>query len=466
MALEPLKKNVLPDALPLRKLIGPSFIILGLGLGSGEVILWPFLASNYGMGIIWGALLGLTFQFFMNMEIERYALVHGESVFVGFVRKWRWLPLWFLISTFIPWIWPGIVASSATLIGSLFGIEQTQYLAIGFLVLMGLILSLGPVLYKTVETFQKVLIMAGVPSIFVISIILARPHHWASALKGMVGIGDGFMFLPEGMAVASFLAALAYAGAGGNLNLAQSFYVRSKGFGMGKYAAQIKSLVTGGKTDEEFSLTGSTFEVTDESVGIFNKWWRNMNVEHLLVFWLTGSITIILLSLLAYVTTYGTGQQNATIQFVINEAAFIKDALFPIAGTFFLIVAGLTLFGTQMTVFDATSRIISENLVLAFPNQLQGKDMPKYYYVTLWTLIAAGIVIFLLGFTAPLQLLMIAAVLNAFAMFIHVGLTLWMNMTLLHERLRPSLFRISAMILAFLFYGGFSVFVLIDELFL
>ena len=40
----------MPKALPLRKLIGPSFILLGLGLGSGEVILWPFLASNYGMG--------------------------------------------------------------------------------------------------------------------------------------------------------------------------------------------------------------------------------------------------------------------------------------------------------------------------------------------------------------------------------------------------------------------------------
>ncbi|MCA9397435.1 Nramp family divalent metal transporter, partial [candidate division WWE3 bacterium] len=91
----PLKTERLPEAPSLKKLIGPSFIILGLGLGSGEVILWPYLTSNYGMGIIWGALLGLTFQFIMNMEIERYALVHGESVFVGFARKVRWLPFWF-----------------------------------------------------------------------------------------------------------------------------------------------------------------------------------------------------------------------------------------------------------------------------------------------------------------------------------------------------------------------------------
>src|SRR3989338_5567417 len=98
MNLNPLNNKELPPALSLLKLLGPSFIILGLGLGSGEIILWPYLTSNYGMGIIWGALLGITFQFFMNMEIERYALAHGESVFVGLARELRWISFWFLRS--------------------------------------------------------------------------------------------------------------------------------------------------------------------------------------------------------------------------------------------------------------------------------------------------------------------------------------------------------------------------------
>jgi len=79
--------NTLPNAPKFRTLLGPSFILLGLGLGSGELILWPYLTSNWGMGIIWGAILGVTFQFFINMEIERYTLARGESVFVGFARK-------------------------------------------------------------------------------------------------------------------------------------------------------------------------------------------------------------------------------------------------------------------------------------------------------------------------------------------------------------------------------------------
>ena len=83
MSLADHPTKILPKAVSLKNIIGPSFILLGLGLGSGEVILWPYLASNYGLGIIWGAVFGITFQFIMNMEIERYALARGESVFVG-----------------------------------------------------------------------------------------------------------------------------------------------------------------------------------------------------------------------------------------------------------------------------------------------------------------------------------------------------------------------------------------------
>ena len=94
MNLSNLKIKSVPAAPALKHLLGPSFILLGLGLGSGEVILWPYLTSNYGLGIIWGAILGITFQYFINMEISRYSLCHGESIFVGFARKLKALPYW------------------------------------------------------------------------------------------------------------------------------------------------------------------------------------------------------------------------------------------------------------------------------------------------------------------------------------------------------------------------------------
>lgn len=463
--LKDFKTKPLPKALSLRNIIGPSFIILGLGLGSGEVILWPYLASQYGMGMIWGAVLGLTLQFFMNMEIERYALARGESIFVGFARKARWLPLWFIFSTFVPWMWPGIVASSATLISHVFGISGVNYVAVGLLIFMGLILSLGPVLYKTVETLQKILITVGVPSIFIISIMLADSADWAATAKGLVGIGDGYWLFPAGLGLAfiatKFLSALAYAGAGGNLNLAQSFYVREKGFGMGKYAGRITSLFTGKK--EDMSLEGHKFTTSAENVKQFKKWWRNVNVEHFLVFWLTGSITIILLSLLAFSTTYNAGGLTENIGFVINEANVIGQRLIPAAGIFFLIVVSFTLFGTQLTVFDATSRIIAENIILLASKHLKASMIPKFYYGVLWLFIAAGVLISLFSNAQPLQLLVIAAVLNAFAMFVHSGLTIWLNKTQLPKEIRPNTWRTCVMVFACLFYGVFSVFVIFSE---
>lgn len=451
------KPLLLPLPLPLRRLIGPSIIMLGLGLGSGEVVLWPYLSSNYGMGIIWGAILGITFQFFMNMEIERYALARGESVFVGFARMSRWIPLWFLLSTFVPWIWPGIISSSAVIFGSVAGVTDTRLLAIVFLILIGLILSLGKVLYKTVETFQKVLIVVSVPTILALTIFLAKSHHWSALFNGIVGKGDGYLFLPAGISIASFLAAFAYAGAGGNLNLAQSFYIKEKGYGMGKFMGKITSLLYRGEKD--ISIYGFPFQKTTENIKRFKAWWKVVNIEHFLVFWVTGTVTILALSFLAYIMTYGMSVREG-ISFVLLEGEAIRSATIPFLGTFFLIIAGLTLFGTQLTIFDASSRILSENVLLLFPF-LKGRHLSVVYYTVLWAQILAGILIFLNGFTEPLQLLTLAAVLNAFAMFIHCVMTLTLNLRILEKPIRPARWRVVVMGLAIFFYGGFSIFTLV-----
>jgi len=139
----------------------------------------------------------------------------------------------------------------------------------------------------------------------------------------------------------------------------------------------------------------------------------------------------------------------------------IGKSIFPFAGTFFLLIAGLTLFGTQLTVFDATSRILAENTLLASADRLKEKHFPKIFYIVLWLQILVGILIFLFGFTQPLQLLVLAACLNAMAMFVHTGLTLWLNLTNLNQALRPSIFRIVAMLMAFVFYGSFSIYTLL-----
>lgn len=449
------KIREMPEPPKFKALLGPSFILLGLGLGSGEVILWPYLTANFGMGIIWAAVLGITLQFFINMEIERYSLVRGESVFVGFARKFKYAPVWFIFSTLAGFVWPGIVAASAKLIGAVFGIAETHFIAIGMLILMGLILTLGPVLYKTMERFSILLIGLGVPAIFVLTVYLTTNTDWTVFAKGLVGIGEGYNFLPVGIPIASFLAAFAFSGAGGNLNLAQSFYIKEKGYGMGKYGGRITSILTG--KVEKIELTGAKFTMNSVNISRFEKWWNLINKEHLLVFWATGAFTICLLGLLSYSTVFGSVVPTSGINFVIYEAMVIANSSLPFVGTLFLLVGGIMLFSTQMTVMDATSRIMSENLLILKRHTWESKSLPKIYYSFLWAQILFGILIFTTNFREPLALLTLEAVINAGAMFVHIWATLYLNLTSLEKEVRTSLPRAIVMVFSFLFFGYFTL---------
>lgn len=450
----------MPQAPSFGKILGPSFILLGLGLGSGELILWPYLTSNFGMGIIWGAVLGVTLQFFINMEIERYSLVRGESIFVGFARYLKFIPAWFIFSTFVAWVWPGIIGISANLLARIFGIPDSRFLAIGLLVLIGVVLSLGPVLYKTVEKLSIVLIAFGVPAIFILTLFLAKRTDWVALTGGIFGIGNGYFLLPKSLPIASFLAAFAFSGAGGNLNLAQSFYIKEKGYGMGKFGGRITSLLTGDV--EKIKLEGTRFEMGEENLVKFKSWWKLINWEHFLVFWAMGTLAICLLGLLAFATSFGKVTPAGGIEFIFYEATAIAQKTLPFVGTFFLATGALMLFSTQTTVLDATSRIMAENLLILKHRVWDTKHLSGIYYSFLWFQIACGILIFLFNLGQPLFLLTLSAIFNALAMFVHIGLTLWLNVKKLEKPIRPSFIRVGMMLAAFVFFGYFAIRVVLE----
>lgn len=454
----------LPHPPPLKKLIGPSFILLGLGLGSGELILWPYLSANFGLGIIWGAVIGITLQFFLNMEIERYTLATGESVFVGLSRIFKgFSPVWFMLTTFVPWVWPGLAASSAKLISYASGIEYNKYLPIILLFIIGIILSLGKYLYKTQEAFQKTIIILGIPFIVVLTLLLAKPTDYLALSKGLLGIGDGFWLIPSGISFATFLGALAYAGAGGNLNLSQSYYIKEKGFGMGAHTGKISSLFNNNM--QNLKLEGALFKNTQENVKLFRLWWKRVNLEHGIVFWLTGAITMVLLSLLSYVTTYKHGDITNNITFLFSESMEISQIISPYIGTGFLLTAALMLFGTQFSVYASTSRILSENLVISSNKKFKVERLSKYFYVFLWLQIIGGSIIFLSGFSEPLTLVIIGGVMNAVTMFIYAIMLYVLNTQALPKMVAPSIVRRVIMIMAIVFYGGFSIFTVFKSLF-
>jgi hypothetical protein len=210
-------------------------------------------------------------------------------------------------------------------------------------------------------------------------------------------------------------------------------------------------------------LEGTTFDCTPENLKRFKLWWKRINIEHALVFWAAGTVTMIALSLLAYTTVFGTPMLEG-VGFVINEAQVIAGKTFAILGTIFLLVASAMLFSTQFSILDATSRIMSENLVILSPKRFKIKKLPIFFYIFLWLQIIAGVIIFSLGFTQPLMLVIIGATLNAIAMFVYTGLVLWLNLSDLDKRLRPSLIRIFVVSSGFIFYGVFSFFTILQNI--
>jgi hypothetical protein len=453
-----------PEPISFKKLIGPSFVILALGLGSGEVILWPYLTANYGLGIAWGAILGITFQYFMNMEIERYALVKGESVFVGIYKLFKPAVYWFIISTFIGFGLPGIIAASAKVMAGVLGVENFKWIAILFLLLIGLILSIGKTVYKTMERITKITILAGVPFIFLLAVFLATKTDWSALFGGIIGRGEGFFLLPEGISIATFLAAFAYSGAGGNLNLTQSIYIKEKGYGMGAYSQKIASLFSKEK-ENEIVLDGVDCAVTPEDVSRFKKWWKLISVEHFFVFWFLGIVSMVFLMLLSYATTYGLASNAEGINFVINEGAVIGQMISPFIGILFLVVVSIMLFQTQLGVMDSTSRIMAENVAIKkLDGQKKGKiNLSKIYYLFIWAQIAFGIILFLFNIYEPKTLIILGAVINAFAMFVHLALVFWLNNKSLPRVFRPHLIRKIIIGVIFLFFGVFSFIVLWDK---
>src|SRR3954454_18252384 len=79
----------LPEAPPLRRIVGPSVILVGVGIASGEYILFPYIASQAGLVFLWAASVGLVTQYFIDMEIERAPLATGVTSVTGFQRLWK-----------------------------------------------------------------------------------------------------------------------------------------------------------------------------------------------------------------------------------------------------------------------------------------------------------------------------------------------------------------------------------------
>src|ERR687893_1178446 len=141
----------MPEPTSLRRLIGPSVILVGVGVASGEYILFPYIASQAGLAFLWAAVVGVAVQFFINMEIERYTLATGETAIGGFQRLWKPWGGILAAGAILATMWPGWATSAATVTTFAIGGGDPNVIAIVGLLVIGAILTASPVVYNTVE---------------------------------------------------------------------------------------------------------------------------------------------------------------------------------------------------------------------------------------------------------------------------------------------------------------------------
>jgi hypothetical protein len=142
--LPPVPYKDMPEPLPLRKVLGPGVILAGIGVGSGEYILWPYISTQVGLGFLWAVLVGVTIQYFLNMEIERYTLATGETAISGFVRFWKPWGILMVLFALIPNVWPAWATSGAQTLSFLLGTGQgsVSLMSILLLIACGVALSI------------------------------------------------------------------------------------------------------------------------------------------------------------------------------------------------------------------------------------------------------------------------------------------------------------------------------------
>jgi hypothetical protein len=445
----------LPEPVSLWRMVGPSVILAGLSIGSGEFVLWPRLVAEYGFAVFWGCWVGVSIQFFLNMEIERWTLVTGESAVVGFIRLSSVFGPVFLLCGTLPWVWPGWATGAATLLHWELGLPVTA-VSIASLVLCGAILSLGPVVYRTVEVIQLVLV-AGIAVLLVTLVVaIVRWETVEALLAGAVRIGE----VPDGIELPLLFGALAFAGAGGSINLAQSNYIGDKGYGMGRWVGRITSPFTG--REEGAGHIGFVFEGTDENLVRWRGWWRRSNAEHFASFFALCLMTLTLFCLLS-ASLLGTGSPSEGFGFIADEANALAERFGPGARRVFLGIGVAVLFTTELALLDAVARVAADVLKMGVLRRFD-LSLSWLYFGGVWSLIAFGIVVLSLGFDEPLAMLILSAALNGFVMFLYSGLLLWMNIRCLLPPLRPSPLRITALIVALCFYGYFSILTFFDQL--
>jgi hypothetical protein len=438
------------------KLVGPGAVLVGLSIGSGELIMWPVIVSKYGAGMVWAAVLGVFTQYWVNQELGRYTLATGESVYTGFSRIWGGFAVVFILLNFASWILPGwAMASGGALKALVVGTEGWGEPCVWtwFTFALVALFLFGPKLvYRCIEKTEMVLVAVVTLGLIVVAIFVATRETWFQIGRGIAN----FPHIHKDIGAYEFFAALVFAGAGGTGNIFLNFYLRDKNMGMGAHTTTIVNPLRG--EEEKVPSTGFQCSPTESNLSRWRQWFKHWCLDQAVFFWFLNTLTIMLFIVGALAVLRPKGLVPAKEKIAVEQATILQEVMGQPGWYLMLIVAFATLFSTQLCLVDGMARTISDILYVNF-KWAKKRSLSWWYAVIAGGWIVAGCVLAAFNFP-PLLYLICSACLGGISMAIYCPMTMWINHKFLPKEMRPGW--VSKLFLAWacLLYGVFAVFML------
>ena len=445
------------------KLAGPGAVLVGLSIGSGELIIWPTIAAKYGSSMLWAAGLGLFAQLWVNFEVARWSVATGESSFSGFARVWRGFGWMFIVLTVMAWIGPGWAQSSGLALKALivepdgFG-SNTFWTAVTFL--FAALLLFGPKLvYTGVERSIELLIIIVVAGLIAVAFAVGTADTWRELGGGLLNFGQ----VEEGMNVKDLFSAAVFAGAGGTANLFYGFYLRDKKIGMSARLPSLENPFRGRR--EAAPAAGFIYDDSNPENGRrFRDWFSYIRKDQTLFFFGLNALTMCLFIFGSLATLHPQGIVPESGMLVYREAEMLVPIWGELGRKLFLLVGVATLFSTQLALIDGCARSVSDILYFNVP-AARKRSLSWWYMVVAigWMIVGTLIVwIWEMMGASTLGVFFAAGFMGGIAMAIYVPLLLYMNLKKLPKSARPNAAHISFTGLAGLAYVVFAVWSLVE----
>ncbi|WP_347986854.1 Nramp family divalent metal transporter [Methylomonas sp. AM2-LC] len=411
--LQQLPRQTMPRFPGWLAALGPGVVWMALAQGSGELIWWPYMVAKYGLTFLWLLIPACLLQYPLNLEIGRYTLLTGESIFHGFIRLHRGFGIFLWLLMTVSFLWFGAFASAGgTALAELTHWPQGwsqrgQSLFWGYAsiaVFISAILASG-VVYTLIERFMKLVAVVTVVGLLCACLQTEVQAAIPSFMQGLLG-PVGPMPQPwDSQDASKLLTAITFAGLGGFWILFYSYWLRDKGAGMAGLVGRITGL---GGAEEAVLCEG--FLPTDESKSAV-RWqiWRRFLKVDILVGILGNLFTTLMTCLLAYALLLPKGLLPQEYELAVVQSQFFAVTWGEIGRLLFLVVAAAFLTDTWLATADAVSRIQADIVLTLFPKSRQWSARRWYYiFLALLTVITS----FTMQLDAPGPLILISALIG------------------------------------------------------